>query len=74
MVLADGDEIWNSDSTVCFPKVAVMRGTFNFSQTFAPSLGEARAVPFCVESRELMQITGNGEHTSEKRADLPLRV
>ena len=60
--------------TVFLPKAAVMGGTFHFSQTWAPSVEEARAVPLYVESQELMQNTGNEEHTSEKRADLPLRV
>jgi len=51
-----------------------MRGTFHFAQTSAPSVEEARAVPLHVESRESMQNTGNEEHTSGKRAVLPLRV
>jgi len=46
-----------------------MPGTFNFSQTSAPSVEEARAVPFYGESRELMQNTGNEEHT--ERSGLP---
>ena len=51
-----------------------MRGTFHFAQTSAPSVEEARAVPFYVESQDLMQNTGNEEHTRGKRAVLPLRV
>ena len=56
------------------PKAAVMRGTFHFAQTSVPSVEEARAVPFYVESQDLMQNTGNEEHTRGKRADLPLTV
>ena len=51
-----------------------MGGTFHFSQTSAPPVEEARAVPFYVGSPELVQNTGNEEHTTGKRADLPLRV
>ena len=35
---------------------------------------EARGLPFCVERQELIQITGNEEHTRGKRADLRPRV
>jgi len=74
MLLDDGGEIRNSGSTVFLPKATVMGGTFHFSQTSAPPVEEARAVPFYVGSPELVQNTGNEEHTSGKRADLPLTV
>jgi len=47
---------------------------FPFLANIGSSVEEARAVPLYVESQELMQNTGNEEHTSGKRADLPLRV
>ena len=66
--------IWNSGSTLCFANAAVIRSTFDFLQAAARSVEEARRMPFCEESEELMQSTDNEEHKSGKRPDLPLRV
>jgi len=62
--------IWNSDSTLRFVNAAAIRNTFDFLQATARSVEEARGVPFCEERQELMQNTGNEEHTRGKRADL----